>query len=498
MIIRHTVEPCDVETIAFLEKMDFFQGMSDEEKLTLLSNLSVREYEPGEVVFSTRDEIDFAVVVEEGEFVFDSYQRVTILYKQYDVFGIEGLYSNTTRVGSVRTFTGGKIICFKYDLFRQSDILGPVQMLRMFVRFQKYFSELYSGKTDLFNYIDVLIIQDGGCAPGKNSIIAFLAEYLERCGRKVFIAAQGYRSVVNGTDSDFRCLVDDPNVYSALDHIPGVINARTLRDARGANFRSERFPEFREIKLQQQAAQNIVKRHVKTLVAVGGNGTFGGLCNLISHLPESVQVFYVPVTIDSDILGSDTIGQYTGVEVGAEKVRCYLADAFTHHRCYIVEMMGAMGGYHALNSAVGAGAHLAVLPGHQYNLHSINKALENMDNAVIVVAEGYKKAERKEESYTGNAAEYFRDELIKAGLQTRMKIFCEPFSRDIRGATPNNMDITLAQSMAKKVAEMACDGKSRFMPSIRGAYHQREIPFAEITTNNSVNADLVKLANRLY
>ena len=120
------------------------------------------------------------------------------------------------------------------------------------------------------------------------------------------------------------------------------------------------------------------------------------------------------------------------------------------------------------------------------------------DYAVIVVAEGYKKQERKAAHYDGNAATYFRDELIQAGLKTKMKIFCEPFSRDIRGATPNNMDIALAQGMAKRVAEMSAEGKSRLMPSIKGSEHGADIPFSEIQTNNSVDANLVKLANRLY
>lgn len=496
MIIRQTVN--DKETIDFLEKMGFFDKMNETEKENLLNNITVREYEAGETVISIEDEVDFAALVEYGKFIHERYERVSTIYESGDVFGIAGLFSAAKGKGIIKTFTGGRIICFGHELFKKPDILGPVQMLNLFVRFQSYFTDVYMGKKNYFNYMDVLIIQDGGCAPGKNSIIAFLTEYLEKAGRKVYIAAQGYRSVVNGTDSDFRCLVDDPAIYAALDSITGVVNARPLRDARGANFRSERFPEFKDVKLQQQAARNIIDKHVNTLIAIGGNGTFGGLSSLIKHLPESIQVFYVPVTIDSDILGSDTIGQYTGVEVGAEKVRCYLADAYTHHRCYIVEMMGAMGGYHALNSAVGAGAHLAVLPGHNYNFHSINKALANMDNAVIVVAEGYKKEERKATNYEGNAAEFFRDELLKAGLKTKMKIFCEPFSRDIRGATPNNMDITLAQSMAKKVAEMAMEGKTRLMPSVRGTLQHGEIPFEEVKTNNSVNAELVKLANRIY
>ena len=63
----------------------------------------------------------------------------------------------------------------------------------------------------------------------------------------------------------------------------------------------------------------------------------------------------------------------------------------------------------------------------------------------------YKKEERKKEGYKGNAAVYFLDELLAVGLQTRQKIVCEGFSRDIRGASPNNKDIMLAQQMAHRL-----------------------------------------------
>lgn len=499
MILKKGID--DKETIGFLEAMGLFEGSTDDEKENLLRNLSTREYEPGELMMDEDHPLTFASIVQKGEFVREYYERVSTKFRPKEVFGLAELLTGKRTIlthNKITTFTGGKIICFDYDLFKSYTTLGASQMLNLLVRFQSYYTDVYLGKKSYFNYMDVLIIQDGGCAPGKNSIVAFLTEYLEKAGRKVFIAAHGYRSVVAGEDSDFRCLVDDPEVFSALDSFTGVVNSKPLKDARGANFRSERYPEFDEVELQKKAAKNIVDRHVKTLIGVGGNGTFKGLTNLVRHLPESVQVFYTPVTIDSDILGSDTIGQYTGVEVGAEKVRCYLADAFTHKRCYIIEMMGAMGGYHALHSAVGAGAHLAVLPGHEYDFKAINKALESMDNAVIVVAEGYKKEQRKSEGYKGNAAEFFRDELLSAGLATKMKIFCEPFSRDIRGAAPNNMDLTLAQIVAKKVTEMSCEGKSRMMASVKGGVLLGEIPFFEIKTNNSVDADLVKLANRLY
>ena len=44
------------------------------------------------------------------------------------------------------------------------------------------------------------------------------------------------------------------------------------------------------------------------------------------------------MTIDSDVGGTECVGEHTGVEAGAEKLRCYLADARTHKRCYLIEV----------------------------------------------------------------------------------------------------------------------------------------------------------------
>jgi 6-phosphofructokinase len=139
---------------------------------------------------------------------------------------------------------------------------------------------------------------------------------------------------------------------------------------------------------------------------------------------------------------------------------------------------------------------LAVLPSAHPDPKRVAQSLRDREYAVIVVAEGYKKKERKNEGYKGNAAEYFRDELLATGLQTRQKIVCEGFSRDIRGASPNNKDITLAQQMARKLTELILQEKSCMVPGVLSgkAY---AIPFEEIRTENSVESDLVGLANRL-
>ena len=348
----------------------------------------------------------------------------------------------------------------------------------------------------MFENIDVLLVQDGGCAPGYNPVTAFITFHLEEIGREIYATVEGLKSLVSGKRDDFIRLVYHPHILKKLDRIPGVFHAAPLSEWRGALLRGERYRNFVKKENQKKAAETIIKRKVKAIVAIGGNGTFRGIRELCEFLPTAIQVFFVPVTIDSDIAGTECIGENTGIEMGAEKIRCYMADARTHKRTYIIEMMGASSGFHALHSCLGSRAHLAVLPNSVIDHKKVVEALNKKNDSVIVVAEGYKETERKEEGVKGNAAEYFYKELLETGIKIKRKVVCEPFSRDIRGAGANNQDIALAQRMAYKVAEYLRAGTSRLMPAVRSG-QEYAIPFNEIHTDNLVEEDLLVLSNRL-
>ena len=347
----------------------------------------------------------------------------------------------------------------------------------------------------MFKEIDVLLIQDGGCAPGYNPVTAFITYHLELMGRQVYATKEGFKSLLDRTDNFVR-LVYDPDLFKKLDHIPGVFHAAPLSEWRGARLRSERYKNFIRQDIQKKAAAAIKKKKVKAIIAIGGNGTFKGTYDLCNLLPTSIQVFFIPVTIDSDVAGTDCIGQHTGVEVGAEKIRRYMADARTHKRIYIVEMMGANSGFHALHSCLGSRAHLAVLPNSEIEHEKVVKAINKRDECVIVVAEGYKKKEREKRGSKDNAAEFFYKELLATNIKIDKKVVCEPFSRDIRGAAPNNMDISLAQRMAYNVAAYLKAGTSRLMPAVQSG-REYAIPFNEIKTDNMKEKGLMVLSNRL-
>ena len=104
----------------------------------------------------------------------------------------------------------------------------------------------------LFHEMDVLLIQEGGCAPGYNPFTAFVTFHLEIQARKVYATREGFRSLVSGKDDDFLRLVYDPGLFKQLDRIPGVFHAAPLSEWRGARLRAERYREFIKRRKERQ------------------------------------------------------------------------------------------------------------------------------------------------------------------------------------------------------------------------------------------------------
>lgn len=481
--------------------LGFFRSVSalrefDDGELRALAAITTRwVFDENECVLSEGEPGTVMYIIEDGGCALEIGGRAVKSFTRGDVFGEVAVIDRQARTATVRATRASTLFALEVDTLARFEEAEPAAALKLHKALARQLTGYVRQADTLYERMDVLVVQDGGCAPGYDTVTAQVTRALEEIGRHVFVAREGFKSLVSGEGRDFCCLIHDRALYERLEHLHGVIHSAPLAEARGASFRTERYTEFARVEQQRLAAEHIAARGVNVLIGIGGNGTFAGT-NALSRLLPHVKSFFIPVTIDSDLYGTECIGEHTGVMIGAEKIHGYIADARTHHRVYIIEMMGAEGGYHALHSCLGAGADLAVLPGSKYEALRVVQALERRRSAVIVVAEGYRRDERREARVSGNAAEYFYRELLQAGLDPKRKVVCEGFSRDIRGAAPNYRDITLSQRMARRLVALLSEGRTRVMPAILGAT-EGAIDFDDIRTDNSVESRLAQLANRL-
>lgn len=489
-------DPNQASNIKFLKTVPEFSNLNTAAIKQVAKLFSREIYESDEVVFEQGTVSDFVYIVENGTVVAQLSERPIQHIKSGEIFGEIGMVGGVKRTASIVAKTRSTILKVDINDLENPEKVDVNTLVKLYKAFAKKATSYEHDDDAFYQDMDVLLFQDGGCAPGYNSVTGYVVRFLEHMGRRVFISKEGFKSIVNGKTSDFNYLINDYHLYSKLEHVSGVQFAPVLREARGASFRSERYKDFIKEENQKKAAQHIIERKVKILVGIGGDGTLKGLKALSRFLPASIQTFFIPVTIDSDIFGTETIGEHTGVMVGSEKIRSYMADARSHHRLYIIEMMGRDGGFHAMKSCLGAGGDMAILPNTKYDIKKIAHALSKKQNSVIVVAEGYKRDERKESGFVGNAADYFKHELEQSGVQLKMRAISEGFSRDIRGAAPNYNDVTLSQQMARLLAEAVEQNKTEVMPAVLGG-KEYYIPFNEISTDNTVPQRMADLANRL-
>jgi 6-phosphofructokinase 1 len=212
------------------------------------------------------------------------------------------------------------------------------------------------------------VLTSGGDAPGMNAAVrAVVRTALDR-GARVFAIREGYEGMVEGGDRI------QP---AAWDSVGGVLH---LGGTVIGTARSERF-RTREGRLQ--AAENLLRAGIDSLVVVGGDGSLTGAdllrrewSSLVDELVASgrlgkgemdgkppLSIVGLVGSIDNDMAGTDmTIGTDTALHRITEAVDAIASTAASHQRTFVVEVMGRHCGYLALMGAISTGASWVLIP----------------------------------------------------------------------------------------------------------------------------------------
>ncbi len=351
----------------------------------------------------------------------------------------------------------------------------------------------------------VLLVFDGGDAPGYATVAVALTEEGSRRGYEMWAATEGLRSLTSDRTSQpayERLIVGRGERYALLAQgIPARSMGRRVLDA-GSDFRSERYRGFRDRSRRVEAAEDFARQGFTHLICIGGDGTFAATKAWREELGLQVPVGFINVSIDNDLTGDRAIGFATGVEAGAGVARGLLEDAYTHKRIYLLEMMGNRSGRHALHCGVAARAHLVVLPGFQFPdavIAELAAALAKVDYALVVVAEGYELEKRKRLATTPSASEFLRGQLERGGLRDgpQKRVIAEPFSRHLRGVRPAYAEVSAAYLKASLLMDAFDAGRSGIMPYVLAAHDAGLRDFADVRSHHGVEPAFMPLLERL-
>ncbi|WP_437537963.1 6-phosphofructokinase [Sorangium sp. So ce726] len=351
----------------------------------------------------------------------------------------------------------------------------------------------------------LLLVFDGGNAPGYSSVAVALTEEAARRGYEVWAATEGFRSLTSDARAQpqfERLIMSRRQRYDLLAQgIPARSMGRRVLDA-GSDFRSERYSGFLDREKRKQAAATFKAQGFTHLICVGGNGTFEGIKAWLDEFEVRPQAGFVNVSIDNDLEGDRAIGFLSGVETGANIARGLYEDAYTHKRIYILEMMGNRSGRHALHCAVAARAHLIVLPFFRFPqdvLSELADGLKRADYALVIVAEGYEAERRRKEHPGMSASDYLKKQLEGAGLRDSpdKRVIAEPFSRYIRGIRPAFLDVSAAFLKGSLLLAAFDEGRTEVMPYVLAANDVGVLDFASIRREDGVERAFLPLLDRL-
>lgn len=351
----------------------------------------------------------------------------------------------------------------------------------------------------------LLLVFDGGNAPGYSSVAVALTEEGTRRGYEVWAATEGFRSLTRDATGEphfERLITSRKDRYALLAKgIPARSMGRRVLDA-GSDFRSERYLGFHDRERRREAAQTFRAQGFTHLCCVGGNGTFAGQKAWLDEMDPRPQTGFINVSVDNDVAGDRAIGFLSGVEAGATIARGLYEDAYTHKRIYLLEMMGNRSGRHALHCGVAARAHLIVLPFFRFPdevLAEVAQSLARADYALVIVAEGYESERRKRDHGGISAAAFFQKQLEAHGLRDTpdKRVVAEPFSRYIRGVRPAFLEVSAAYLKASLLFAGFEEGRTEVMPYVLAAHDVGIRAFADVTREDRVERDFLPLLDRL-
>ncbi len=271
--------------------------------------------------------------------------------------------------------------------------------------------------------------------------------------RAVVRTAADLSADVFGVQGGYAGLIADNVRYLSRRDVGGIMQHG------GTILGSARCEEFRTVKGREIALSHLEQRGIEGLVVIGGNGSQTG-----SHALSLMgfPVVGVASTIDNDLAGSDvTIGVDTAINVAIEAIDRVKVTAASHHRAFLVEVMGRKCGYVALMAGIAGGAEVVVVPEHELTPEQVADELRaaydrGKTHAVVVVAEGAKN----------NAArllEHFEDPN-DTGFALRATIL----GHVQRGASPTAADRLLGTRLGGRAARTMLAGQAGVLVGLHG------------------------------
>jgi 6-phosphofructokinase 1 len=275
----------------------------------------------------------------------------------------------------------------------------------------------------------------------------------------------------------------------ANDFVPlGARDVGRISHLGGTMLGSARCDEFKTSEGVKGGCANLASG-LDALVVIGGNGSQAG-AHAIAQC--GFPVAGVASTIDNDLCGTDlTIGVDTALNIALEAIDRLKVTASSHHRAFLVEVMGRNCGYLGLMAGLAGGADAIVVPEIETDPEAVATELRaaydrGKSHALVVVAEG--------SSYN---AEKLHAYFLEHRDRLRFELRVTKLGHVQRGGAPTAFDRILATRLGAAAVDYLFEGKKGVLVGMQGAEITATSLSEIVGKQKPLNAGLFHLAQSL-
>lgn len=316
------------------------------------------------------------------------------------------------------------------------------------------------------------VLTSGGDAPGMNAAIRAVTRTAIYNGLRVVGIKRGYYGLV----------------YNEMEEFSSKSVSNIIQQG-GTILKTARCMEFKTAEGRNQAYDNMRAQGIDALVVIGGDGSLSG-ARLFAE-EYDIPIVGLPGTIDNDLGGTDsTIGYDTALNTIVEAVDKIRDTATSHERLFLVEVMGHMAGYLALNGAIASGAEAAIVPELETEIDQladlVSRGFRKSKNSAIVLV-----AENPETGGALGLAQRIKDEFPEYDARVTILGHLQ------RGGSPTAADRILASRMGAQAIMALMEGQRNVMIGIKNG-ELVYVPFSKATTHkHSITAHDIEIVKML-
>ncbi len=303
----------------------------------------------------------------------------------------------------------------------------------------------------------IAVLTSGGDAPGLNAAIRSVTKVASARGVSVWGVRNGYDGLIDG---DMRPLTRH---IGKTDRLSPIQEVESMGSLGGTSLGSSRSVRFRGEEGRIEATRRLGEYSCEGLVVIGGNGSMEGAHALATE--SDIPVIGIPSSIDNDIgLTREAIGVDSALNTIVDACDRISDTARSHHRAFIIEVMGRDSGYLAMAAAVATAADAVLLPEHgrsrQETMSSIIEVIRSSfaatrekNRVLILKAEGVKIPTEEMVEEAGAAVSNLRNVEVRGTVLGHI----------VRGGSASFRDRLLAGRFGLVAVDALLDGRTDMM-----------------------------------